>query len=197
MIDGIYTPEEKRLSSLYEETETMAALLEDLRTLALAESGSLILNKEATDIPALLNDLMLSFENQAKVKEVQITLSIQKSMSAVNLSPVRIREVLQNLLSNAIRHTPVGGKIEVSALIENEPGPNLKIIIMDNGEGIAPDDLEMIFERFYKTSDSGGMGLGLSIAKKIIEAHGGSLIAKSSPGEGTAMTICLPIEEEY
>ncbi len=73
MIDGIYAPEEKRLSSLYEERETMTALLEDLRTLALAESGALILNKEPTDIPALLNDLMLSFENQAKAKEVQIT----------------------------------------------------------------------------------------------------------------------------
>ncbi len=197
MIDGIYAPEEKRLSSLYEETETMTALLEDLRTLALAESGSLILNKEPVDIPALLNDLLLSFENQTKAKEVQITTSIQNALPAVNLSPVRMREVLHNLLSNAIRYTPVGGKIEVSALIENEPSSNLKIIIKDNGEGIAPDDLEMIFERFYKASDSGGMGLGLSIAKKIIEAHGGSLIAESSPGEGTAMTIRLPIEEEY
>jgi len=123
-------------------------------------------------------------------------MSVQASMPAVILSPVRMREVLHNLLSNAIRHTPVGGKIEVSALIEKEPGPNLKISIMDNGEGIAPDDLEMIFERFYKASDSGGMGLGLSIAKKIIEAHGGSLIAKSHPDEGTTMTIRLPFEEE-
>jgi len=196
MLDGVYAPEEKRLSILHEETETMAALLEDLRTIALAESGALILNKEPTDIPALLNDLLFSFENQVKAKDVQIAMSVQDSMPAVILSPVRMREVLHNLFSNAIRHTPVGGIIEVSALIENEPGSNLIISIKDNGEGIAPEDLELIFERFYKASDSGGMGLGLSIAKKLVEAHGGSLIAKSNPGEGTTMTIRLPIEEE-
>ena len=197
MIDGVYAQDEKRLSSLYEETETMTALLEDLRTLALAESGALILNKELTDIPALLDDVLLGFENQAKEKEIQIVMSVPDTMPAVILSPVRMREVLHNLLSNAIRHTPDGGKINVRALIENEPGQNLIISIEDNGEGIAPDDLDMIFERFYKASDSGGMGLGLSIARKLVEAHGGSLTAKSHPGEGTAMTIRLPIEEDY
>lgn len=197
MIDGVYAQDDKRLSSLYEETETMTALLEDLRTLALAESGALILNKEPTDIPALLNDVLLGFENQAGTKEVQITIAVSDPMPAVVLSPVRMREVLHNLLSNAIRHTPIGGKIEVSALIENEPSPNLKISIVDNGEGIAAEDLEKVFERFYKASDSGGMGLGLSIAKKLVEAHGGSLTAKSNPGQGTAMTIRLPVEEEY
>lgn len=195
MIDGVYAPDEERLTSLFEETQTMTVLLEDLRTLALAESGALILNKEPTDIPALLNDLLLGYENQAQLKEIQIDMFLQDSMPSVNLSPVRMREVLNNLLSNAIRHTPDGGKIEVSALIENEQ--NLIISIKDNGEGIAQEDLEMIFDRFYKASDSGGMGLGLSIAKKLVEAHGGSLNAKSRPGEGMAMILHLPIEEEF
>ena len=195
MIDGVYAPDEERLTSLFEETQTMAVLLEDLRTLALAESGALILNKEPTDIPTLLNDLLLGYENQAQLKEIQIDMSLQDSMPSVNLSPVRMREVLNNLLSNAIRNTPDGGKIEVSALIENEQ--NLIISIKDNGEGIAQEDLGMIFDRFYKASDSGGMGLGLSIAKKLVEAHGGSLNAKSRPGEGTAMIVHLPIEEEF
>lgn len=198
MLDGVYEANPEHLTSLFEETEVMAHLLDDLRTLALAESGALVLQKEPTDLVFLLNDLVQNFQEKAAIKQISLTLEPYPDLPLINLSAVRIREVFSNLLTNAMRHTPSGGKIvmRIGELEEGKESQMLSITVEDTGEGIAEQDLEHIFERFYKASDSGGMGLGLSIAKRLVEAHGGTISAFSEAGQGTKMVVTLPLGED-
>ncbi len=195
--DGVYEADAERLSSLYEETEVMAHLIEDLRTLALAESGALILNKELTDLVDLTEDVVSVFQEAVREKKIRLTFETSPDLPLMNVSAVRMREVLSNLLNNAIRHTPQLGQIELRIDKTNQDqGDWIQITITDTGEGIPEQDLDRIFERFYKSGDSGGMGLGLSIAKRLVEAHDGQLTAESTLGEGTKMRIILPVVEE-
>jgi signal transduction histidine kinase len=111
----------------------------------------------------------------------------------VHIDPLRIREVLANLLSNAMRYTPPGGKIKIRVTISAQgPERAVTISVQDSGPGISSADLPHVFDRFYKSSDSGGMGLGLSIAKYLVEAHGGRIWAESGAGPGTKISFTLP-----
>jgi signal transduction histidine kinase len=180
------------LKSIIEETQILSRLVDDLRTLALAESGALHLKYEPTNLVELVRDAVSGFEAQAKEKDVQMELSLAEAEEA-NIDPQRIREVLTNLLSNALRYTPPGGEIKVR-LLETGSGVERRVTISieDNGPGIEPHILPHVFERFYKSSDSGGMGLGLSIAKYLIEAHHGKIWAESEEGMGTKITFSFP-----
>jgi signal transduction histidine kinase len=198
ILDGMYPADEARLQSILEETQVLSRLIEDLRTLSLAESGALLLRKELTDLGELIRDTVAGFEIQIKEKEITLELSLSQ-IDEVDVDPQRVREVLSNLIGNALRYTPSRGLVKVG-LMETGSGSEKEALLYveDNGPGIASADLPHIFERFYKSSDSGGMGLGLSIAKYLVEAHGGKIWAESDiipEGEaahGAKISFTLP-----
>jgi two-component system, OmpR family, sensor histidine kinase BaeS len=192
MLDGMYAADERRLKSVLEETQVLSRLIDDLRTLAQAESGALELKREAVDLEAFIREIVSGFETQAAEKHVDVSLSLANA-EPVSVDPQRLHEVLANVLSNALRYTPRGGVVTVH-LTESGPGADrgVTISVQDSGSGIAAQELDQIFDRFYKSSDSGGMGLGLSIAKYLVEAHGGTIHAESEVGRGTRIVFALP-----
>jgi signal transduction histidine kinase len=192
MIDGIYSADVERLKSLYDETQILSRLVDDLRTLALAESGSLQLKREPTELRILISEVVSAFESQAKEKNISVEMDLG-DVDVVDIDPLRIREVLSNIVANAVRYTPRGGEIKVGVTESTVPeGRSVTVYVQDSGEGIQADDLSRIFDRFYKSSDSGGMGLGLSIARYLVEAHGGKIWAESEAGRGTRISFVLP-----
>ena len=193
ILDGLYPADEARLKSILEETQVLSRLVDDLRTLALAESGALRLKREPTNLMELIRDAASGFDAQMNEKGIQISMSLDDGEDA-NVDPQRIREVLLNLLSNAVRYTPPGGEIRVR-LTEVRSGPEraITISVEDSGPGIDADILPHVFDRFYKSSDSGGMGLGLSIAKYLVEAHHGKIWAESEVGKGATISFTIPV----
>jgi signal transduction histidine kinase len=192
MLDGVYPADEANLRSLLEETNILARLVEDLRTLALAESGTLKLKKEPTDLSMLIRDTLAGFQSQADSAGVSLTVETADDLPWLDLDPGRICQVLSNLVANALRYTPFGSEIRVRY---RQADKQAQLDVQDSGPGIPPDELPHVFERFYKSTDSGGMGLGLAIARHLVEAHGGTIIAESAPGQGTTMRITLPLGE--
>lgn len=193
MLDGVYPADEARLKSIIEETQILSRLVEDLRTLALAESGALYLRREPTNLAELIRDAVSSLEAPMKEKDIQIQLALENVEDA-NIDPQRMREVLTNLISNALRYTPRGEdiKLQLTQTAAREER-SVTISVEDNGPGIDPHLLPHVFDRFYKSSDSGGMGLGLSIAKYLVEAHQGRIWAESEAGKGTRIAFTLPV----
>jgi len=192
MLDGVYPADQLHLTSLLEETQLLARLVDDLRTLSLAESGALRLKKEPLDLAALINETVASFRPQADDGNVTLALDVAGDPPLLSLDPERMRQVLHNLLANALRYTPPGGAIQVRYEVCDTPRQAL-ITIQDSGSGIPPDDMPHIFDRFYKAHASTGMGLGLPIAKSLVEAHGGLITAHSLAGQGARIQITLPI----
>ena len=191
LIDGVYPADEARLKSILDETQVLSRLVDDLRTLALAESGALVLKKEPTDLAALVDEAAASFRSQADAAGVSLSAEVDAEMPAFEVDPARMREVLANLIANALRYTPRGGSIRVRGVMNG--GENrVTVSVSDTGAGIAPEDLPRIFDRFYKARDSRGMGLGLAIAKNLVAAHGGEIVAESGPGQGTTIRFWLP-----
>jgi two-component system sensor histidine kinase BaeS len=178
-----------------DETRVLSRLIDDLRTLALTESGALQLRKEPTDLGALVIETVASFRTQAAEAGVALEVDAATELLRGNVDPARIREVLANLIANAIRYTPAGGSVRVSCSAAEGPGGERRLLVSvsDTGRGIAPDELPRIFDRFYRTADSRGMGLGLAIAKDLIEAHDGEIAAHSTPGEGTTIAFRVPV----
>ena len=193
ILDGLYPADEARLKSIIEETQILSRLVDDLRTLALAESGALRLKREPTNLGQLIREAVSGFETQANEKNVKIELLLA-NVDDANVDPQRLREVLMNLLSNALRYSPRGGDVRIR-LSESDVGGarSVTISVKDSGPGIDPAILPHVFDRFYKSSDSGGMGLGLSIAKFLVEAHDGKIGAESEPGQGTAISVTIPV----
>ncbi len=192
ILDGMYPADEERMKSILEETQILSRLVEDLRTMALAESGSLQLRREPTDLGLLIKEVVTGFESQAKEKDIVIELS-RADVEDISIDPLRVHEVLNNILSNALRYTPRGGKVTVNlAESGSDVERSVTVFVQDSGAGIESVDLAHVFDRFYTSSDSGGMGLGLSIAKYIIEAHGGKIWAESEMGKGTKISFTLP-----
>ena len=192
MLDGLYPADEARLKSIMEETQILSRLVDDLRTLALAESGSLQLKRELTDMGELIRDTVAGFEAKAREQNVNFEMSLA-DIEEVDIDPQRVREVLSNLISNALRYAEGRGVVKIG-LEESAAGLERSVLLFveDDGPGIESADLSRIFDRFYKSSDSGGMGLGLSIAKYLVEAHGGKIRAESKVGQGTRISFTLP-----
>ena len=193
MLDGIYPRDEQRLGAVLQETRMLARLVEDLRTLAHTESGTLTLQKESTDLAILLNDTAVSFAAEAAERHIQLDVEAPASLPLVDIDPVRIREVLTNLVSNALRHTSENGRVSVSA--SAQPAA-IVLAVSDNGRGIPAEDLPRIFDRFYKGHGSRGSGLGLTIARNLVMAHGGEIRAESAEGKGTTMRITLTLQPQ-
>jgi signal transduction histidine kinase len=195
MLDGVYPADEARLKSVLEETQVLSRLVDDLRTLALSESGALQLRREPTDLAVLINESAAAFRSQADGKGVSLKVNLEGDLPLLDLDPERMRQVLSNLITNALRYTPAGGSIDVVArLTPDEKNRQAEIVVRDSGAGIPPEDLPHVFERYYKSRDSGGMGLGLAIARRLVELHGGTIQAESAPGQGTTMRVRLPAE---
>jgi signal transduction histidine kinase len=189
MLDGVYPTDETRLRSILEETQILSRLTDDLRTLSQAESGTLQLRREQVDLAALVRDTIAAFRSQADAGGVHIEFTEPASPIMLNVDPERVRQVVSNLISNAVRYSPKGSAVRV--VLTNE-GTGARISVADSGPGIAAADLPHVFDRYYKSADSRGMGLGLSIAKYIVEAHGGQIHAESQPGQGTTIWFTLP-----
>ncbi len=139
----------------------------------------------------LVRETVDSFASQAEPAGVLIDAAVPSGLSQVDADPVRAREILANLIANAIRYTPRGGRVSVEASAE---AASVAIDVRDTGAGIAPDRVDRIFDRFYKSPESRGAGLGLAIAKQLVEAHGGAIGAKSVLGKGTHIRFTLPAE---
>lgn len=189
LLDGVYPADAAHLQSILEETRLMERLIEDLRTLTLVEAGSLVLHREPTDLGALLNEVSASFRSRADEAGVALIVTAAPDLPSFDVDPARIREVVANLLTNALRHTPREGKIELSAQLT---GDQVEVAVHDTGSGIPPEQLDRIFDRFYRSPDSPGSGLGLPIAKSLVEAHGGVMTAASGLGGGTTLRFTLP-----
>ena len=171
----------------------MARLLDDLQTLSTAEAGALRLHREPVDPGQLVEDAVAAFRSAAGAAGVAVESRVAGGLPALDVDPTRIGQVLTNLLSNAVRHTPRGGSVIVSA----EPArdrPGVALVVADTGPGIAPDVLAHVFDRFVRGAQSGGAGLGLAIARSLVQAHGGEISADSPPGGGTTMRFVLPAD---
>jgi two-component system OmpR family sensor kinase/two-component system sensor histidine kinase BaeS len=204
VIDGILPPMPDTLEPLLDQTHLLSRLVEDLRTLALADAGQLNLSRVPTDPAALVRSVVARFASQAEAEHLALRAEIPASVPTVTLDPQRVEQVLGNLISNAIRHTPEGGSIVCRVTEERGITPRsgsqalVTFTVTDTGSGIPPDALPHIFERFYRVDRSrshsdGSTGLGLAIAKQLVEAHGGRIWAMSEINQGTAVTFTLPL----
>ena len=193
--DGVYPLEIETLSPIIEQNHHLIRLVEDLRTLALADSGELEMHFRKTDIIGLVQSTIRRFEPQAVLKNVQIIFSSDKDVLYLQLDPDRIVQIISNLLQNALRHVPSGGQITVN--ISSNDNQRVIIGVRDTGEGIPVESLPYLFKRFYRADKSrsrleGGTGLGLAIAAKIAESHQGTLTAENHPEGGAVFTLILP-----
>ncbi|MFN2221258.1 MAG: sensor histidine kinase [Candidatus Promineifilaceae bacterium] len=192
---GKLQPTPETFDVMYAKGRHLQHLIDDLRTLALADAGELILNRRPVEARVLLEHVALAYQVQAGRKGIQITVEAPEKLPPLDVDPDRINQVLSNLASNALRHTPKGGRIDLSA---EASGTAILLKVGDNGRGIAVEDLPHIFDRFYRgdksrqQNESGESGLGLAIAKSIVEAHGGRISVASQPGNGATFTVSLP-----
>ena len=190
--DGIYDPTPENLAAIREQNQVLTRLVNDLRTLALADAGELALERTPTDVAALLERVVTRFSPRADAGDVNLDLALEESTLTRSLDPQRIEQILTNLLSNAIRYTPEGGTISIRLSTE---GNDALITVGDTGPGIPEEALPHLFDRFYKVDKSrrqhSGTGLGLSIARKLAQAHGGDLTASNHPEGGAVFTLRL------
>ncbi|KXK12734.1 MAG: integral membrane sensor signal transduction histidine kinase [Chloroflexi bacterium OLB14] len=198
VLDGVYKPTDEHINNTLDETKLLTRLINDLQTLSLAESHQLPLHPTRFLVADLIHDLTSSFSSQAKSLGIHLESNIKDATLEINADYDRLNQVLSNLISNAIRHTPKDGKIlvETESVISQERG--VRIIVKDSGQGIASEDLPFIFDRFWRgdKSRSGRInsGLGLAIAKQLIEAHHGTIEVKSEVGKGSEFIIELPLK---
>lgn len=191
LLDGIYPRDDAHLQYILEETRVLSRLIDDLRTLALAESGALQLAKEPTDLAVVVSEAVASFRAQADAAKIELSAVAAPDLPMLQVDPARIRQVLDNLIANALRYMPGGGTIQAHCF---EQDKHIVVTVSDTGAGIPPDELPHIFDRFYKSQDSHGMGLGLAIARNLVAAHGGDISAESEPGKGTTIRFSLPLQ---
>ncbi|MGA9347538.1 MAG: ATP-binding protein [Anaerolineae bacterium] len=203
--DGVVEPKPGVIDSLHEEAMLLNRLVDDLRELTLAEAGQLKLEHRPVAPADIVDRALEAARAQAEAKGITLQADLPEDLPLVDVDPQRIGQVLGNLLSNALTHTPSGGEVVVAArrcpeLVEGAKGSEVEVSVSDTGEGIPPERLPYIFERFYRADRSrsratGGTGLGLSIAKQLVEAHGGRISVASQVGQGTTFTFTLSVAE--
>ncbi|MDQ3248264.1 MAG: ATP-binding protein [Chloroflexota bacterium] len=191
-LDHVYELDDEQIANLYAQTHHLIQLVNELRELTLAEAAQLPLNRQPISLVHLLQEIVAVFEPLAAEKGIKLTAQIAPALPTVLADQSRIRQVLHNLLANALRHTPSGGTIVVAGEVKSG---RVNLAVRDSGDGIESAQIEHVFDRFYRTDpsrsrESGGSGLGLAIVKAIVEAHGGSVEA-SSPGVGKGSTFTL------
>lgn len=197
--DGVVAADEATLRTLGEEAAQLNGLIDDLQELAQAEAGTLRLDRGPVAPAELVERATDAARPRATETGITLGGTVAPDLPAVVADPQRIGQVLQNLLTNALRHTPQGGRVTVA--VDRTPDGMVAFSVADTGTGIAPDDLPHIFERFYRADSSraratGGSGLGLTIARRLVEAHGGRIEATSTVGQGSRFTFTLPTVEQ-
>ena len=192
--EGVLPANAQTIGIMRDETARLARLIDDLRTLSLADAGELSLVRLPLEPGSLLRRSAAAHQPAAQAAGIEMTVDAAPDLPQVNLDAERMAQVLGNLLDNALLHVPRGGRIVLAA---RPAGDGVEIRVQDDGPGIPPEDFGLVFERLYRSDASrqryaGGSGLGLAIAKSIVEAHGGSIRAESAPGEGTTVVVTLP-----
>ena len=194
--DGVIPASTETLEIIREESIRLEHLVNDLRMLALSDAGELELKPNSHAPAELIDRTFEHFTYQAQARGITLNRDVAADLPEILVDVDRMSQVLCNLMENAIRNTPAGGEITLGASIlgKNE----VELTLSDTGYGIAKDDLEKVFDRLYRTDqsrerDKGGTGLGLALAKMIVEQHGGKIRAESEPGHGTRMLISLPV----
>jgi len=195
--DEVIKPNAATIRSLNEEAALLSRLVDELQELSLAEAGELKLVYQAEDITKLVKQAVTPWQPQLTAKEIALSLDLPDNLPLVNIDWQRVNQVLHNLLENAVTYTHKGGTINVAAITQ---GDWVEVSVSDTGEGIPAEDLPNIFERFYRVDKSrarvtGGSGLGLTIAKRLVEAHGGTITVQSKLGKGSRFSFTLPIAE--
>jgi len=195
--DRVMKPNAATIRSLNEEVALLSRLVNELQELSLAEAGALKLVYQAEDITKLVKQAVTPLQPQLAAKEISLSLDLPDNLPPVNIDWQRVNQVLHNLLENAVAYTRKGGTINVGAA---KQGDWVEVSVSDTGEGIPAEDLPNIFERFYRVDKSrarvtGGSGLGLTIAKRLVEAHGGTITVQSKLGKGSRFSFTLPIAE--
>ncbi len=195
MQDGLMNPDSENLGRLIEEVDLLTHLVQDLRLLTLADSGGLSLTKGPVDLGTLAQEALHAFRSKAEAKPIE--LQAQTTSVSVSADRERILQVVYNLLENALRHTPSGGKIQIITRLDSGWGV---LEVADSGPGIPPPDLPHIFERFYRADparsrETGGSGLGLAIVKAVLEAHGGSVSVSNRAEGGAVFSLRLPLNK--
>ncbi|MGI9611409.1 MAG: sensor histidine kinase [Acidimicrobiales bacterium] len=189
MVDGVHTYDESRVRNLLGDLAVMERLLDDLQTMSRAEAGMLVVHRELVDLVELTTDAVERFDTEASI--AGIALSVDGPADGepidVDVDPVRMQEVVSNLVRNALRATPAGGRVEVTIRRE----PSVAIDVTDTGRGIPGPELGRVFDRFHSGPESDGSGLGLTISRDLVEAHGGSVEVTSVEGEGTTIRVVL------
>ena len=193
--DGVFALNVEALKPIHDETLLLGRLVGDLRDLARAESGRLELELSPLEPSALLARAERQFRGEAEAAGVALRVSAPDGLPRIQGDAQRLGQVLTNLVANALRYTPRGGQVTLSARLE---GSWLALDVADSGTGIAPEDLPLVFERFYRADrsrrrDAGHSGLGLAIARQLVEAHGGTLTVTSQVGVGSVFTVRLPL----
>ena len=189
ILDGVYPADEAHLVPVLEETRVLARLIDDLRTLSLSEVGVLRLHREPTDLARLIEEVVAGHRAFADEVGVDITVDAPGDLPLLEVDPTRVRQVVGNLIANALRFTPGGGLVALDA---GRDPDGAWVRVRDTGPGIGVESLEHVFDRFYRSPDSSGSGLGLSIAQNLVQAHGGHISIDSPPGGGTEVRFTLP-----
>ncbi len=192
--DGVLPPSRENFEIIRDEATRLEHLINDLRILSLADAGELSIQLQTVEPSRLVHEVASLYQYQAQRKNLTFTLDVAPHLPAIEVDPGRMTQVLTNILDNALRHTPEGGTVMLSA---RELGDHVELAIQDSGPGLKEEALGRIFERFYRADPSrqredGGSGLGLAIAKSIVQAHGGQLSAESEPEQGLRVAIRLP-----
>lgn len=196
MLDGVLEANAENLTSLHQETMLLARLVEDLRTLSLAEAGQLKFHPGATDLKELSSQVIDIFQAQSVTRNIKVELATPNDLPLVWADADRTAQVMRNLLSNAFRYTPEGGQVTVRLTPQRD---GITVSVRDTGVGIPAEELPYIFERFYRvdrsrTRRTGGSGLGLAIVKQLIEAQGGHVSVESVVGKGSTFFFYLPFQ---
>jgi signal transduction histidine kinase len=205
ILDGVIPPTRETVASIHEESMVLARLIADLRELSLAEAGQLELRRSPTDLADLVRKVVARNQLEASEKGIALSIDAEGEFPTVAIDEQRISQVVNNLLSNALRHTGRGGKVMVSANTNGNPLGDqsgreiaaVTVTVTDTGSGIPVEDLPFVFDRFYRpdksrSRSSGGSGIGLAIVKQLVEAHGGKTWVESAPGEGSRFYFTIP-----
>jgi signal transduction histidine kinase len=196
ILDDAYPMTKTEIAGLYEQTRVLSRLVDDLHELTLAEAHRLPMNFALAHLDVVIEDIVSPFYVVAESKDITFTLNVATGLPTVLVDRQRLSQVMHNLLSNALRHTPEAGTISVTVAME---GAAVSIAVHDSGSGISPEHLPHVFERFYRddfarSREAGGAGLGLAIARAIAEAHHGTLtVASEGVGKGATFTLRLPV----
>ena len=198
ILDDVYPLDKAEITRLYDQTRHLHRLVDDLRLLAQAEARQLPLQRSPSDLAVLLEEVAELFSPLAGEKNISLDTSLPRSSVIAAVDHMRFAQTLQNLLTNALQHTPAGGVITLSLQVEDEMAA---ISVADNGDGIAPEDIPRVFDRFYRvdtnrTRDTGGVGLGLAIAQALVKAHDGEIeVTSAGLEQGSTFTIRLPLAQ--